>query len=497
MGTNTRKECDFRKKAFRNENLIVTFDDVICIPGYTNFPFDEVDLSTQLGPFRFYIPICSAAMDTVTEDQMAVSMALEGGLGVIHRNCSFDRQLEMVRKVKRTRSYIIEDVATVSPEMSIREVVDKMARMGISGFVVVDPHRKVIGIITRRDLPIDPNFEGKVQDVMTANPICLPSNVSRDEALQKLYEIRKEKIPLVDSKGVLTGLITRKDLRPFYSNSAKDNKGRLLCANACSPNLPKNTHDLASLKEIGKLTDIMMTDVAAFWKQIDIEGTKELMETLDCRFVVGNIGTYEAAEHLMTKANFPEDKFIGIKVGMGSGSICTTTIQTGVGAPTLFATAEVADAIKDYNPKLALIADGGFKYPGDLTKAFAFGADMIMSGHFFAGTMEAPGFVDNIEGRKVKVYRGMGSAEARAVGGYASDRYIKDSKKLTEGVSGYVPFVGSLKGVLEQLVEGLKNGFIYGGVKAVDESYKINIGRITTNGTTEAHPHDLQRLTRT
>ena len=178
---------------------------------------------------------------------------------------------------------------------------------------------------------------------------------------------------------------------------------------------------------------------------------------------------------------------------MGSGSICTTSIQTGVGAPTLFATAEVADAIKDYNPKISLIADGGFKYPGDLTKSFAFGADMIMSGHFFAGTTEAPGFVDTIEGRKVKVYRGMGSAEARAVGAYGLDRYNKDSKKLTEGVSGYVPFVGSLKGVLDQLVDGLKNGFIYAGVKNIQDAYKINIGRITLAGVQEAHPHDIQR----
>ena len=334
-------------------------------------------------------------------------------------------------------------------------------------------------------------FPGTVEDIMTKDPVCLPSNISREEALAKLYEIRKEKIPLVDDDGVLTGLITKKDLKPNYPYSATDSKGRLVCALGCSPFLPKDQNKVRLLKEISSYVDIMFTDVAAFYKEMDMQGAKQLMELLDSKFVVGNIGTYEAAEHLLTKADFPEDKFIGIKVGMGSGSICTTIIQTGVGAPTFFATAEVADAIKDYNPKISLIADGGFKNPGDLTKVFSVGADMIMSGHFFAGCTESPGYMDTIEGRKVKVYRGMGSAEARSVGSYAADRYIKDSKKLTEGVSGYVPFVGPLSGVLDQLVDGLKNGLIYAGAQNIAESYKMKIGRVTVAGQTEARPHDL------
>ncbi len=485
-----QKSYAFRQKVSADKGWVLTFDDVICLPGYTDFLPHECDIATNLGPFHFESPIITAAMDTVTETQMAIAIAREGGLGVLHRNCSYDRQLEMVKKVKRARSFIIEDVATVSPDMTIREVMQKMKEKGISGFPVIDAKKKVIGIITSRDIPFDPDFEGTVDQVMTRNPVCLPATVSREEGLNKLYEIRKEKIPLVDDDGILVGLITKKDLKPTYPYSSNDDKGRLLVGLGCSPFLPKNQDDLETLKQAAALADIMMTDVAEFYKKADMVAAKELMNTLDSKFVLGNIGTYEAAEAILTY-DYPEDKFIGIKVGMGSGSICTTSIQTGVGAPTLFATSEVKDAIMDYNPKMGLIADGGFKYPGDLVKAFAVGADMIMSGHFFAGCTESPGYIDTVKGRKVKVYRGMGSAEARAVGSYADDRYIKESKKLAEGVSGYVSFLGPLKGVLDQLHDGLKNGLIYGGVKSIKDAPKIRMARITTSGATEAHPHDL------
>ena len=488
-----KKNINFRKKAFiSDQNMILTFDDVLCKPGYTGFSPAECDISTNLGPFHFNSPICTAAMDTVTESEMAIAMALYGGLGVIHRNCSYKKQLEMVKRVKRARNFIIEDVATVSPNMTIREVQILMKQKGISGFPVVDGDRKVLGIITQRDIPFKDDFEETVESVMTKNPTCLPPNITREEGLAKLYEIRKEKIPLVDSNGYLAGLITKKDLKPYYPYTSKDSKGRLVCALGCSPFLPNNSQDLAYLKEAASLVDIMMTDVAEFYKKADLEGAMVMMNELDTTFVLGNIGTYKAAEAILTYG-YPEDRLIGLKVGMGSGSICTTAIQTGVGAPTFFAAAEVADAIKDYNPKIGLVADGGFKYPGDLTKAFAVGADMVMSGHFFAGCTESPGVLDNIQGRKVKVYRGMGSAEARAVGSYADDRYIKESKKLAEGVSGYIPFVGPLKGVLDQLEDGLKNGLIYGGAKSIADAHQIEIGRVTPAGAVEARPHDLIR----
>jgi IMP dehydrogenase len=214
------------------------------------------------------------------------------------------------------------------------------------------------------------------------------------------------------------------------------------------------------------------------------------MKLLESDFVLGNIGTYRAAEYIISKCDFVEERFIGLKVGMGSGSICTTSIQTGVGAPTLFATAQVADAIQDYNPNLSLIADGGFTNPGDLPKAFAAGADQIMSGHFFAGTDESPGYIDTIAGRKVKVYRGMGSKEART-SGYISDRYIEGSKMLTEGVSNYVPYVGDVSGVLATLKEGLANGMIYAGAKSIRDMKDVELGIVSVTGQRETQPHDL------
>ncbi len=487
-----RKDQSFRKKAFSDQNLILTFDDILCKPGFTDFLPEECDISTNIGPYHFYSPICTAAMDTVTESEMAIQMALYGGLGVLHRNCSYEKQLEMVEEVKRARNYIIEDVATVSPTTTVKEVQEMMKRRGINGFPVIDSNRKVLGIITQRDIPFFNHDDEIVENIMTKNPICLPPNVTREDALEKLYEIRKEKIPLVDANGILSGLITKKDLKPNYQNSSKDSKGRLLCALGCSPFLPKNINQLEKLKKASKLADIMLTDVAEFFKISDLNGSLKMMNELDSHFILGNIGTYEAAEKILT-FGYPEGKLIGLKVGMGSGSICTTSIQTGVGAPTFYSTAEVADAIKDYNPKIGLISDGGFKHPGDLTKAFAIGADMVMSGHFFAGCTESPGVLDNIQGRKVKVYRGMGSAEARSIGNYADDRYIKESKKLAEGVSGYIPFVGPLKGVLDQLEDGLKNGLIYGGAKNISDAFKIQIGRVTPAGILEARPHDLIR----
>lgn len=490
MGIILKKDVNFRQKAFSDRREILTFDDILVKPGFTNFSPEDCDLSTTLGPFKFNSPIITASMDTVTEAEMAIAMALYGGLGVIHRNCSLEQQLQMVKRVKRARNFIIDDVATVSPNMTILEVRQLMVQKGISGFPVIDADRKVLGIITQRDLPFDEAKEGTVTEIMTKDPVCLPPDVTREQGVETLYKIRKEKIPLIDSDGRLVGLVTKKDLKPNYPYSSKDEKGQLLCGIGISPFMPKNPEKQALLREISKSVDIMFTDVAEFYKIADMRGTKELMQKLDSKFVIGNIGTYQAAEALLT-FDYPEDKFIGIKVGMGSGSICTTAIQTGVGAPTFFATAEVADAIKDYNPKIGLVADGGFKYPGDLTKAFSVGADMVMSGHFFAGCTESPGYIDTVNGRKVKVYRGMGSAEARAVGTYADDRYIKESKKLAEGVSGYIPFVGPLKGVLDQLEDGLKNGLIYAGAKSISEAHKMSIAKVTPAGVNEARPHDL------
>ena len=484
---------NFREKIHSKE-LIATFDDVLILPGFTNFSPVEVDISSSLGKYHLNLPIMSSAMDTVTEELMAINMALHGGLGVIHRNCSYERQLEMVRIVKRARSFVIDDehVATIGPKEGVTKAKFMMENYNISGIVVVNEDKKVCGIFTKRDIPFFQQDiqNGTIKDYMTKDVISIKPGASRKEALKILYESRKEKLPIIDNNGYLKGLITKKDLAPEFPLATKDEEGHLLCALAISPRFPESSQAQNKLKEIEKYVDIFFIDVADFFKKDDIEGTVKLMKFLESDFVLGNIGTYQAAEYLISKCDFVEERVIGLKVGMGSGSICTTSIQTGVGAPTLFATAQVADAIQDYNPKLSLIADGGFTKPGDLPKAFAVGADLIMSGHFFAGTEESPGYIDTIAGRKVKVYRGMGSKEARTFG-YISDRYIEGSKMLTEGVSNYVPYVGDVARVLATLKEGLSNGMIYAGAKSIKNMKDAQLGIVSVVGQRETQPHDL------
>jgi len=481
----------YRNKVHSND-LIATFDDVLILPGFTDFSPSQVDLSSKLGKYNLNLPIISSAMDTVTEENMAISMALHGGLGVLHRNCSYERQLEMCRIVKRARSFVIDDVATISPNAKVAKAKFMMENYNISGIVVTNNEKKVCGIFTKRDIPfLEQDIKnGAIKDYMTKDVISIKPGASREEALQILYESRKEKLPIIDDKGFLKGLITKKDLAPEFPLASKDEEGHLLCGMALSPKFPESSQAQEILKEIDNYVDLFFIDVADFYKKDDIEGTEKLMKFLESDFVLGNIGTYQAAEYLMTKVDFVEERFIGLKVGMGSGSICTTSLQTGVGAPTLFATAQVADAIQDYNPKLSLIADGGFKNPGDLPKAFAAGADLIMSGHLFAGTDESPGFIDTIAGRKVKVYRGMGSKDART-SGYISDRYVEGSKMLTEGVSNYVPYVGDVLGVLATLKEGLANGMIYAGAGSINDMKKVTLGIVSVVGQRETAPHDL------
>jgi IMP dehydrogenase len=479
----------FRRKVHYNE-IIATFDDVLITPGYTAFEPNEVNISSKLGKFNFNIPLMSAAMDTVTEDVMAIKMALLGGLGVLHRNCSFQKQLEMCRKVKLARSFIVEEIATINVGATVSEAKFMMETNGISGLMVIDNNDKVCGIFTKRDIPYkeqDIKF-GKLKDFMTKDVVSIKPGASRPQALKMLYENRIEKLPIIDN-GYLKGLITKKDLKPEFPNASLDQEGRLLCALGLSAKFPATTEAQSMLKELDKYVDIFFIDVADFYKKVDIENTKKLMDLLHSDFVLGNIGTYEAAEHIISKCDFNEN-FIGLKVGMGSGSICTTSIQTGVGAPTLFATAQVADAVKDYNPNIGIIADGGFRNPGDIPKALTVGADLIMSGHLFAGCTESPGYIDTIQGRKVKVYRGMGSKEARAAG-FVSDRYIEGSKTLAEGVSSYIPYVGDVDGVIQSLKEGLVNGMIYSGAKTINEMKKANIGIITPFGQQETKTHDL------
>ena len=482
---------DYYRNKLHSKEIIATFDDALILPGYTYFNPNEVDISSHIGKYKFNLPIISAAMDTVTETEMAIKLALYGGLGVMHRNCSYEKQLEMVRHVKRARSFVIYDVATIKPNERVSKAKLFMETYNISGLVVVDDDDKVCGIFTKRDIPYsEEDCKKLVRDYMTKDVVSIKPRASREEALKLLFENRIEKLPIIEDDGHLQGLITTKDLKPEFSLASKDEEGRLLCALAISPKYPETSEAINKIKEIDKFVDIFFVDVADFYKKDDIEGTKKLMDTLEADFVIGNIGTYEAAEFIITKCDYQAEKFIGLKVGMGSGSICTTSIQTGVGAPTFYATAQVADAIADYDPKIGLIADGGFKNPGDLPKAFAAGADLIMSGHIFAGSTESPGFIDTIQGRKVKVYRGMGSTEARS-SGLISDRYSIDSITLAEGVSGYLPYVGDIEAVLTTLEDGLRNGMIYAGAKTIKDMKKAPIGIVSVVGQREQGPHDL------
>ncbi len=485
-----KRMTDYFRKKVHYKDIIATFDDILIKPGYTDFQPTEVDISSNLGKYHLNIPIISAAMDTVTEEEMAIKMALLGGLGVLHRNCSYEKQLEMCRKVKFARSFVIEEVATINVNARVSEAKYLMETYKISGVMVIGDDKKVCGIFTKRDIPYNEREvrTGFVKDYMTKDVISIKSGASRAQALKTLYENRIEKLPILED-GYLKGLITKKDLKPEFPNASIDDEGRLLCALGLSPKFPESSHAQEMLKELDKYVDIFFIDVADYFKKTDIEGTIKLMKLLKSDFVLGNIGTYQAAEFILTKCDF-SDKFIGLKVGMGSGSICTTSIQTGVGAPTLFATAQVADAIKDYNPDINIIADGGLKNPGDLPKAISVGADLMMSGHFFAGCTESPGYIDTIQGRKVKVYRGMGSKEARAAG-FVSDRYIEGSKNLAEGISGYIPYFGDLDGVIQSLREGLINGMIYSGAKNLNDLKKVDIGIITPFGQQETRTHDL------
>ena len=498
-----------------NPPLMLGFRDIIIEPGRTEFDVTKVkyDMSAKIGPYTLKYPALSSAMDTVTEEEMAVKMALYGGAGVVHRNfgksgnspevnekIQFEAQLKIAKKIKRTRSNMVMDVTKVKPDDTIQYARTIMENLGISGLVVVDDNDCFKGILTKRDVRVPKCLESNysiVSDAMTSkeNVVWAREGISNEEAEKMMYlNGRIEKLPVLKESGEIAGLMTLKDMHTDYPDAALDEQGRLLCFMAVSHFKPKNSENFKLLKELDTYVDVLFTDVADFYKIPDIESAKWIMEELNNYWVVGNIGTYAAMEFLATKAEFPEDKWVGVKVGMGSGSTCITTLQTGFGSPTLYATACVADAMVDYGlkDKLALIADGGFEHPGDIPKAFVVGADLIMSGHYYAGTTESPGYIDTIGGRKMKVYRGMGSREARMAGNIG-ERYGINTEKVKEqvpeGISTYVPYVGDLSRVVSDHISALRQSMGYGGVLKISEFQKLMFGRSTPAGQYEAAPH--------
>jgi IMP dehydrogenase len=466
----------------------LTYDDVLLVPGYSEvLPRETVTRTHLTRNITLNIPLVSAAMDTVTEADLAIAMALEGGLGFIHKNMSIEKQAIQVRKVKRSQSGMILDPVTLDINSKAADAVKIMKDFKIGGIPVIDNQRRLLGIITNRDLRFQKNMAVPVKDIMTSkNLITAIDEVSLDEAEEILQQHRIEKLPIVNKEGQLTGLITYKDIlknrdRP---NACKDQYGRLRVGAAVGV-----TNDI--LDRIGALVtagvDVLSIDTAHGHSKGVIDALKKVKQKYpDLDVIVGNIATYEAAAAL---ADAGAD---AVKVGVGPGSICTTRVIAGVGVPQLTAVAEAYRALSGRG--IPLIADGGVRFSGDVVKALAAGADSVMIGSMLAGTEEAPGEVILYESRKFKSYRGMGSVEAMEEG--SKDRYFQDTeddvKKLVpEGISGRVPYKGMVSEVLYQLIGGLRAGMGYCGSKTIADLKSAQFVRITSAGVKESHPHDV------
>lgn len=464
----------------------LTFDDVLLIPAESAVLPTDIELSTRLTrKIRLNAPLISAAMDTVTESELAISMAREGGIGIIHKNMPIDMQASEVEKVKRSENGVITNPFFLHPENKVYEAEELMHNYKVSGVPIVNAEGKLVGIITNRDMRFLTDMDMDIGEVMTKdNLVTAPVGTTHEQAREILAKRKIEKLPLVDEQGYLRGLITIKDIQKAtkYPNSAKDERGRLLCGAALGV-----TTDV--LDRAGALllagADVLVLD-SAHGHSVNIAKTTEKIKNAfpDCQLIVGNIATAEAAEFLI-KAGAD-----AIKVGIGPGSICTTRIVSGIGVPQVTAIYDVACVASKYD--IPVIADGGIKYSGDLVKSIAAGADTIMIGSLFAGCEESPGESEIYQGRRFKVYRGMGSIAAMEKG--SRDRYFQTgTKKLVpEGVEGRVPYKGPLADTVYQLLGGLRSGMGYCGCKTIPElQERGRFIRITGAGLKESHPHDI------
>ncbi|MCR2044545.1 IMP dehydrogenase [Anaerosalibacter massiliensis] len=464
----------------------LTFDDVLLLPGKSDVLPKEVNIGTQLTKkIKLNIPLMSAGMDTVTEARMAIAMAREGGLGVIHKNMSIEKQALEVDRVKRSEHGIITDPFYLSPTHSVSDALELMERYHISGVPITDDIGKLVGIITNRDIRFERDTTKKIDDVMTKeNLVTATTDISMDEALEVMKQYKIEKLPLVDEDFILSGLITIKDIEKSieHPNSAKDETGRLLAAAAVG--VTQDMMDRVSALIKAKV-DVIVVDTAHGHSSGVIEAVKKIKtEFPDVQVIAGNVATGEATLDLI-KAGAD-----AIKVGIGPGSICTTRVVTGIGVPQITAVMNCAEVAKEY--EIPIIADGGIKYSGDITKAIACGANVVMVGSLFAGTDESPGEEELYEGRRFKVYRGMGSMAAMNAG--SKDRYFQEgAKKLVpEGVEGRVPYRGPLGDVAYQLMGGLRAGMGYVGAANIkDLQKKSKFVKITGAGLIENHPHDI------
>jgi len=467
-----------------------TFDDFLLIPNASSVEPKDVKVETQISRnYRINIPIISSAMDTVTESKMAITLAQEGGLGIIHRNMTISEQVNEVKKVKQSSDLTIRDVITISPDASIAEANEIMDIEEVSGLPVVEDEI-VVGIISRRDIKpiINKGSKKKVKDIMTEEVLTIPESTTPDEALDIAYENKVERLPVVRN-GKIMGIVTIRDIleRKKFPNASRDKKGKFMVAAATGP---FDLERAMALDDAG--ADIIAIDVSHAHNLHVVDYVKTIKDNIDADLLVGNIATAKAAEALIAK------EVDGLKVGIGPGSICTTRIVAGVGVPQLTAVSDVADIARESG--IPVIADGGLRFSGDIAKAIAVGADAVMLGSLLAGTHEAPGDVVIMNGRKFKQYRGMGSLGAMTGGaGAGTDRYfqevkgpMKHAKLVPEGIEGVVPYKGPVNEVLFQLIGGLKSSMGYCGAEDISAmKEKARFVKITASGMTESHPHDI------
>ena len=469
----------------RFENEALTFDDVLLVPQRSDILPKDVDITTNLTKnIKLNIPLVSSAMDTVTESKLAISIAREGGIGIIHKNMSIEEQATEVDKVKRSENGVITDPFFLSPEHHVFEAVKLMEKYKISG-VPIAKNGKLVGIITNRDLRFETNYDKEIVEVMTKeNLVVAPEGTTLEQAQEILRKYKIEKLPIVDKQGNLKGLITIKDIEKTiqYPRSAKDKKGRLLCGAAVgvSNDIMERINEL-----VKSSVDVIVVDSAHGHSSNILESIKRIKSIYpELCVIAGNVATAEGTVDLI------ESGADAVKVGIGPGSICTTRVVAGVGVPQVTAIYECALAAKKYN--IPIIADGGIKYSGDIVKAIAAGASVVMLGNLLAGTEESPGESEIYQGRRFKVYRGMGSLGAMQKG--SKDRYFQEdaNKLVPEGVEGRVPYKGPLSDTIFQLVEGLKHGMGYCGTRCIEElKNKSKFVRITGAGLKESHPHDI------
>lgn len=485
VGLHKRKEGKREMGTIIGEGI--TFDDVLLVPSYSEVIPNQVSLKTHLTKgIELNIPMMSAGMDTVTEHRMAIAMARQGGIGIIHKNMSIEEQAEEVDKVKRSENGVISDPFYLSPEHTLQDADELMGKFRISGVPITEKGtKKLVGIITNRDLKFETDYSKKIKECMTSDGlITAQQGINLEEAKKILARARKEKLPIVDQEGNLTGLITIKDIEKQikYPNSAKDAQGRLLCG--AGVGVTANIMDRVDAL-VNAQVDCIVIDTAHGHSANVLKCVKMVRDTYpDLAIIAGNVATGEGTRALI------EAGVDAVKVGIGPGSICTTRVVAGIGVPQVTAIMNAYEVAKEYG--IPVIADGGIKYSGDMTKAIAAGASVCMMGSIFAGCDESPGSFELFQGRKYKVYRGMGSIAAMENG--SKDRYFQsDAKKLVpEGVEGRVAYKGTVEDTVFQLIGGMRSGMGYCGTGSIEELKENGkFVKISAASLKESHPHDI------